>query len=338
MKKAVFIFLLIITVFLPTPLAAQSDSIDLTLVRVLQFRAMDVEWSFDGQYLAIMDDWDKKLTILDSENWEAIISLECNLNYLTGDVLSWHPNQAILATSCEDITQPIEITEVENQFQIVQHKRVDAQAIAWSPDGSQLAVIQEDNTIGILDSEFNLVYSLGEPYVSPPANVGCGECFPIPFIRLSWSPNGQYLAAISEAQTSGLDIWDLETYQMVGQVDGAYNIIWSEDSESFTVGTSDFVFFEKWWVSPLGFVWSVSLPNPHSPYEIADSVYMAYCQAENDLIFFDTRTMLKVPIQFDTQEIRFCSRDVYRMELALSSQFLLAIAQGDSISIWQVSD
>lgn len=324
--------------------SAQSDIIELTPLYVIETDAFDVAWSYDGRYLSAATHID--VFIWDTETRTIITRFDCGDSYLS-QTLSWHPNQLILAAGCEYEGEFVETLPINDEITAVRFNSYN-QAVAWSPDGSQIAVLQEDSTIGILDTSFELLYALGEPYYPPtyqPGEFPVTDSGPGQMIDLKWSPNGNYLASTSMGMTTYMEIWDLETKEPVWGLQSAYAVIWSSQEDRFAFGFHNSVTgnIQSWSVSPLQMVTSIPVPRWYA-YAIDGAQYIGYCEVGEPLYFYDILTLQKITLRNVSAPETFfrCPESDFHdnlRDLTWSSQSMLAIADDrGAITIWQVEN
>lgn len=335
------LFLLVLAV----PVSAQVDApYELALVQTLQLEnpLMRPQWSYDGKYLAAVEELYPvgKVHIWESTTWELVASFDCNNVWWGG--LSWSPTDYTLAAGCPDGEAGGETIFTRETLSLPQDSveliRFNSDVSTWSSDGSQLAVALNDYTIGIFDAaSLELQYALGEPCVPDPSTTEGGGC-PVRTIQLSWSPDGKYILESGVGMIGVIDIWDTETKQELPYIDDTVYALWSPEGDYFmtnyyNLGLNTWAFsqglfknvggypvelFGDWF--ELGFAW------------IAHSNFIVFCSAEGVLQTLDTLdfTISTLPdIAQGTPAT--CASD----SLTWASNGLLAVAEQDGmIHIW----
>jgi len=105
---------------------------------------------------------------------------------------------------------------------------VQAHLLAWSPDGSQIALVSPEQTVHIWDKMLNV--PLGT-YTHHTAEV----------YSVAWSPDGTRIASSSADNT--VCVWDATTGQTLfiyrGHTDSVYSAVWSPDSACIDSASAD---------------------------------------------------------------------------------------------------
>lgn len=334
--------LIVAWIALPVTLAQglQETGLNLTFVRTLGVtsnnnRTWDVEWSFDGNYLASAYQ-DGAKYLWDLETGTVITSFNCGYYHFPTRTLEWSSDEATLAVGCSGIGSFLEITSFENQLAIIKFDN-DDQAIGWSPDGNQLAVPLSDGRIGMFDANsLKVLYSLGES-VQPPT--GQTTDVGIPWaVDFEWSQDGEYLAVISQAQASGFKIWHLETRQTIFNSGRNYfDIAWLKEGNIFaSSGSKGRVDALSIWDTATMEMLTMLSGSADTVEASPDGSYLAYCDGEQ-LHIISADTLLEVPLYHTNgfgQGISCHSHDI-----AWSSNSMLALAETDgTVNIWQVSN
>lgn len=288
----------------------------------------DVAWSSDGKYLAIMDD-PGQVFVWDAIEWRLLSVFDGCGN--GNERLAWSPTQPILAIGCH-LDTPIIVDEIDNQLKIV---RLDTehQSPAWSYDGLQLAVPHPDGTFAILNNSFETIGIFGEPEQPDPMYGGEIVLYSA-YVGFKWSPSGNYLASVSLSQVGFVTIWDLRTEQPIQDFISAYDVAWSSDVFILTV--QDYQkqegSLQTWAISPLRMISSTEIPfqnNAFSVEQLNSNQYLAYCK--DNLSLFDTYSLTQWElIEAATDNNLGCPIT----DIALSSNFELAIAENNQVNIW----
>jgi WD40 repeat protein/tRNA A-37 threonylcarbamoyl transferase component Bud32 len=105
-------------------------------------------------------------------------------------------------------------------------------AVAWSPDGSQLATASEEGAVRLVDAASGEELRL----LSGPTDSALGAA-----ISLAWSPDGSQVASGSEGGM--VRVWDTASGQEVNTLTGhlyeAYGVAWSPDSTRLVSASRD---------------------------------------------------------------------------------------------------
>lgn len=319
--------------------SAQSNIIELTPLYVIEESAFDLAWSYDGRYLAAAG---REVFIWDTETRTIITRFECYHGH-GSQQLSWHPNQLILAAGCEYEGEFVETLPINDELTAVRFNSYN-QAVAWSPDGNQIAVVQHDSTVGILDASFELLYALGEPYYPPtyqPGEIPEVDTGPGQTIDLKWSPDSKYLTETSRGQGTVLEIWDLVSKQVILWLRGASGVNWKSEGSSLTFAADQENDIERsiqsWVLSPPSMTSSFTIPIWRA-WGLEGTQYVAYCGEEFALSLYDTSTLQSGEVQnkIAPEEIILCPDDDSG-DIAWSAHGLLATTgRYGLVSIWRI--
>lgn len=331
------ILLIVIVLFPSVSNAYQVSSITLRHITNLKnARWVDVAWSYDGVYLAAVDR-EETIYIWDSRDWDVVTSFKCGGHHWEMiQSLDWSPINYTLAAGCAEQEEFVQVSNL-GKLTIVRFN-TDNEAVAWSVDGSMIAVSQGDETVAILNSQFETIMTLGEPVLPPPPDSGQTEAGPSPLINFRWEEDGEHLAVSGIGQLIVTDIWDLEKRQPILAIRFAYDVIWG-DSEfeafisSHSLERGDFVQAWVTYYDQITLMGTGILPARYD-YVIKSehrNHYLVRCQ--EGLIFYDTLFHEEVILQSTSQEPIPCSQ----YDMAWSGHGLLAIAEDDgTLSIWEV--
>jgi len=140
--------------------------------------------------------------------------------------LAWSPNSKSLAVVYP--TGKVEVLDVETNQRTVLLQRADVDydvVVAWSPDGSRLAVKgRYDYVVVLRVSDGYEILALNEPpYIS----------------AIAWSPDGSKLAAVSYEYPNSIRVFDASTGQLLNAASpGRYlcSVAWSPDGKKLAIG------------------------------------------------------------------------------------------------------
>ncbi|KAB2892694.1 MAG: hypothetical protein F9K28_11315, partial [Bacteroidetes bacterium] len=313
--------------------AFQLPPIELTLLQSLDSPGViDLAWSFDGKYLAA-GYADHKIRVWNSDDWSVEATIDCESHYTEASKLTWAPGQSNLAVGCLEVSDLVEVITINENLTITKINSFD-QSVAWSPDGSYIAVPEKNGEVSIFSPSFQFLYTIGEaiPLSQFPDTGG------IAYNGLKWSPNSNYLATIGKGQFTSITIWDLQTREPIHNADFAYDITWSPDGNTFAMALTDpntgMSTLETWVTAPLQMIGSTVTSDSYNyPITSSDNQYIVYCE-KDALYVYDSLTLERIDLQVvPSEDVISCS--IYAM--AWSSNSLLAVAQqGGIITIWEI--
>ncbi|MEM8637794.1 MAG: hypothetical protein AAGG51_03105 [Cyanobacteria bacterium P01_G01_bin.54] len=189
-----------------------------------------LEWSKNGEFLAIIDDEDN-IQVFEISTGQKILEVEDASN---GLYLSWNSDSQHLATV--DFLGRLRIIDISGQEKVIdlglkESSEENVSNIRWSPNGEYLAVLTNRNDRGRFGSHTSIytVQVLTKEAYDQAAFVEVrGSAF-----NLTWSPDSQYIAASSPTRQSNMQILELSTNSIVVLSGDSYpvnSIEWSPNS------------------------------------------------------------------------------------------------------------
>jgi WD40 repeat protein len=141
--------------------------------------------------------------------------------------VTWSPNGQMLASSADDYTG-IWDTETGELCRKLKEPHVDS--TTWSSDGSFLAT---GGFLCIRLWKANTGKGYGRLFSSPPVRTFC----------VAWSPKGGILASGSQSESENLQLWDVNTGELLrtlrGHSDNVRSVAWSPDGRLLASGSDD---------------------------------------------------------------------------------------------------
>ncbi len=203
----------------------------------MQFRYPDstpaaVVWSADGKFVAASSALGS-IWIIDAQTMETVRLLAGHTHGVLN--MSWSPDGQRLASVSWDRTVRIWDTQTGATMRVMKDHMNAVMDVAWSPDGSQLASCGNDKTIRIWDARGVAVQKLEDTE----SELGAAH-----MRAISWSPDGQYIAAASASPNPGglLRIWSLADGERVQMLETGSDLLqvvaWSPDGQRVAAGGS----------------------------------------------------------------------------------------------------
>lgn len=194
-------------------------------------RVSFVSWSPDGKYIVSGGD-DKAIHV-----WEATTgtSLLTYSGHSRPSAAAWSPDSKRIASASGGIfggNDSVHIWDAITGQPLLTCKGHSSPkwALAWSPDGTRIAVGSRNNTIQIFETSGGELVSM---YKTPSA-----------VMSVAWSPDGTHLASASGIiGKKAVQVWDvpsgtlLLTYQ--GHTGDAHTVAWSHDGTRIASGGDD---------------------------------------------------------------------------------------------------
>lgn len=232
--------------------------------------ANDIGWSFDGQYLAVADQFNTvKL-------WTTTAEKVAILNYPKdtsqgSPYITWHPSEPIIATS-SGISSDSTVVIWNFDSTILDHIPFpEANWLAFGPEGNKLVLARNDGSTSVWNmdtqvlspgphSDSRIAWHPSVPeFVGTNCNPGSGECIIWLYdavsqqkittltqnignaIDVEWHPKGQLVAI---TQWHEIIFWDVVSNSIVGSIqsisDGWFtSISWKKDGSLLALGNSD---------------------------------------------------------------------------------------------------
>jgi len=127
------------------------------------------------------------------ENWRTKFLMKGHSSNIVD--LSWSPDGMYLATASLDNTVMVWETETGKPVKTITHHRSFVKGVAWDPVGTYLATQSEDESVAIWKrDDWSLAGRISSPFRSMVSTTFS--------MRLSWSPDGQYIMAGNSYQGS----------------------------------------------------------------------------------------------------------------------------------------
>jgi WD40 repeat protein len=185
-----------------------------------------LNWSFDGRFLA--SKFNETVTVWNAKSFEQHTTNE-QLGY--GLLRVWSPTDYRLSGNDSKglWVWNVETNAVQRTAEAITEGGPDAfKAIAWSPDGKQIAVVANAYRLYIVDAETLECKHQFQPTTTT--------------IRaLAWSPDSKFLA-VAAAQPSAI-IVSVETGDIVKKLDAhsyeVRSVAWSKDGQRIATGGAD---------------------------------------------------------------------------------------------------
>lgn len=199
----------------------------------------DISWTKDGR-LSCQVSNEPPRVLLAKLNTKGQIITETTIPVplapgTTTFYMQWNPRHNWLATITEatpgSLIFQLSLSDVEGHA-LMKPMRVDAQELAWSPDGTKLALVQENGAILLLQIEQTTSGGLG---LTPLRQLAVGTS---PIDSLAWSPSGRWIVCRHESYTG-------EDYLFLQAVDGSGKTV------QITSSTTDGQLYDPSW-SPDG--------------------------------------------------------------------------------------
>jgi len=108
------------------------------------------------------------------------------------------------------------------------------------------------------------------------------------YYDFSWSPDNQYLGGVRTRQKGLVELWDLETSELVSQFDDAYDFSWLPDGNFFTVLVDTLSLFDElqtWQLDPMTLVTQREVSGAVAISRSYHSQYLDLCNTENYVIY-----------------------------------------------------
>ena len=206
-----------------------SDLEKITVLAGTNNRVTDLAFSADGAYLASTG-YDEKIHLWNVTNWQEVYLFPCPEADL--NVIAFSPDAKLLASG--QAVWDVASREVVHPFE---PRLVEPAHVAFSPDGSQLAVVAAQK-IKVWDvASWSQMLSFDVPADS------------LWLFGISFSPDGKWLAA-GAAQNGTVYFWSAETGQLVstleqGNKNDVHDIAFSPDGTLLATGGTDY--FARIW-------------------------------------------------------------------------------------------
>jgi hypothetical protein len=238
--------------------------------------------------------------------------------WLTSDVMALAPdNTRILTTSNLNVIYLYDVTTEEVLHELIGIFAAES-AAAWSPDSRFVAVGDMEGHIIVWNAETS------EAVFSRSSDTGTVQ-------KLAWSPDGTYLAAISEFE---LTIWDTATWELAHseQVFAGVSLTWSPDSQSLLY--ADTVTISR--VSLTDTVVNIGIWMTHD----AEIVDMGWSPDSQWLAVIDTAQQVNV-YNMANSTLRYRMRghrdSINSVQWAADSVYILTASADKTVRIWNGS-
>jgi len=181
--------------------------------------ASALAWSPDGTRLALTDE-ESQLSI-----WDAVIGEQLSLTTVHQDIvtgLAWAPRQRDQLATCsaDGSIQVLDLTRNEPVWKGEYGYEHRASALAWSPDGTRIAVGSDDTQVRLFDAATGqqlLIYKKHPHFIS----------------ALAWSADSTLLASASD--DLDVHIWEASSGKKVrgfwSSIGMVYRMDWSSDGK-----------------------------------------------------------------------------------------------------------
>lgn len=185
-------------------------------------------WSPDSSRIASLDNFDGTIQVWDALNGEHVLTYQAPSEDVYS--LSWSPDGKYIATSVAGHLYVLEVNATILQPAFVLDSpflSTGNNVIAWSPDGTRIAIACSDKDVRVLNVTKGQVDTNQRPLIYTHHSTKV--------YALSWSPDGKYIASASTDNT--IQIWDIskgdKTYRTINylSLDTPFsNVAWSPDS------------------------------------------------------------------------------------------------------------
>lgn len=291
----------------------------------------DVEWSNNGQWIAVATS--EGIIIYDSSLQE-VTRLQTHSGNVTS--LSWSPDDLYLATSGGIQDSAVRIwnwNSINHSLNLavsfLQNNEFGfIQKVAWSPDGTRLAVLGinqppgSNDVVGTIQIWNSITWSLDTTLVNQYEN---------PSLSLEWSPDSATIAGAGYDQNNGFvsyvtDINTGELLLIVPYVEAATSVAISANN-NLAVGIRGVPIYDLLTLQPLSVI---NIPNAGLLQWIPDQDWIAIVGGETGQII-DARTNMAL-FNFDTIP---SLRDI---EIHPDGIRLAEISFDGDIKVWDISN
>ncbi len=225
------------------PSQAHFSAINLTEEKQFSRRIFSLDWSYDGNYLAVgLDGSSNHDEIQIFEVVNGVLSLKASYDMgSSNDIRSirWHPSSYYFVTGSitgNELQTWLFDSEVSSITLVDSENTDDVISLAWTPDGNYLAV-------GKNRTSYIYVYPVTNGTFGSRILLSIGHSTTI--YDLSWSSNGNYLAIATKSSKSAevivysFDGFTLNSNATANLNSDVYAIRWRPDDTFFSIGTSE---------------------------------------------------------------------------------------------------